>query len=123
MKWKNVTGYSKPLEVEVGKTTVYLRKNITEVKDADDNDCFTYDECQMSLTDYEHYLEVMSSVEMTAIIERFEQQDQAAADTLLNQMQIMETQSAQDETLADILLNQMQAAADSNTTESEEEAK
>lgn len=77
----------------------------------------------MSLTDYEHYLEVMSSVEMTAIIERFEQQDQAAADTLLNQMQIMETQSAQDETLADILLNQMQAAADSNTTESEEEAK
>lgn len=120
MKWKNVNGYSKPLEVEVGKTTVYLRKNITESKDVDDNDCWNYDERQMSLAEYERYLEIMSSAEMTVIIERFEQQDQAAADTLLNQMQIMETQSAQDETLADILLNQMQAAADSNTTETEE---
>lgn len=71
----------------------------------------------MSLAEYERYLEIMSSTEMTVILEKFEQQDQAAADTLLNQMQIMETQSAQDETLADILLNQMQAAADSNTTE------
>lgn len=46
MKWKTVTGYSEPQEVEVGKTTVYLRKNITEVKDAEDNDAFQYDECQ-----------------------------------------------------------------------------
>ena len=53
------------------------------------------------------------------ILEKFEQQEQATADTLLNQMQIMETQSSQDETLADILLNQMQEAADTNTTEQE----
>lgn len=119
MKWKTVTGYSEPQEVEVGKTTVYLRKNITEVKDAEDNDAFQYDECQMSLAEYEKYLEILASAEMSVILEKFEQQEQATADTLLNQMQIMETQSSQDETLANILLNQMQEAADTNTTEQE----
>lgn len=119
MKWKTVTGYSEPLEVDVGKTTVYLRKNITEIKDAEDNDAFQYDECQMSLAEYESYLAMLASTEMSVILEKFEQQEQATADTLLNQMQIMETQSTQDETLADILLNQMQAAAGANTTEQE----
>ena len=44
---------------------------------------------------------------MSILLEKFENQEKASADTLLNQMEIMATQSAQDETLANILLNQM----------------
>lgn len=109
MKWRTVTGYTKPQEVEVGKTTAYLRRNISEVKDSEGNTAWSYEECQMSLAEYEKYLEVMKSAEMSIILEKFESQEQAAADTLLNQAEIMATQSAQDETLANILLNQMEA--------------
>ena len=73
----------------------------------------------MSLAEYEKYLEILASAEMSVILEKFEQQEQATADTLLYQMQIMETQCSQDETLGDILLNQMQEAADTNTTDQE----
>ena len=107
VKWKTVTGYTKPLEVEVGKTTAYLRRNIEQIIDGEGNDAWSYEECQMSLAEYEKYLEVVSSAEMSILLEKFENQEKASADTLLNQMEIMETQSAQDETLANILLNQM----------------
>ena len=108
MKWRTVTGYSKPKEVEVGVTTAYLRRNISEVKDNEGNQAWSYEECQMSLAEYEKYLEVLASPEMAIMLEKFESQEQAAADTLLNQAEIMATQSAQDETLANILLNQME---------------
>ena len=107
MKWKTVTGYAKPLEVEVGKTTAYLRRNIEQTIDGEGNDAWSYEECQMSLAEYEKYLELMESPEMLIILERFEMQEEENADALLNQMSIMATQSAQDETLANILLNQM----------------
>lgn len=107
MKWKTVIGYTEPQEVEIGKTTVYLRRNISETKDQDNNNAWSYEECQMSLAEYDEYLELMESPEMSVLIERFEMQEKENADALLNQMSIMATQSAQDETLANILLNQM----------------
>lgn len=107
MKWKTVIGYTEPQEVEIGKTTVYLRRNISEIKDRDNNNAWSYEECQMSLAEYKEYLEIMESPEMSVLIERFEMQEKENADALLNQMSIMATQSAQDETLANILLNQM----------------
>ena len=107
MKWKTVTGYAKPLEVVVGKTTAYLRRNIEQTIDGEGNDAWSYEECQMSLAEYAKYLELMESPEMSIVLERFEMQEKENADALLNQMSIMATQSAQDETLANILLNQM----------------
>ena len=89
-------------------TTAYLRRNISEVEDNEGNQAWSYEECQMSLAEYEKYLEVLASPEMAIMLEKFESQEQAAADTLLNQAEIMATQSAQDETLANILLNQME---------------
>ena len=67
MKWKTVTGYTKPLEVEVGKTTAYLRRNIEQTIDGEGNDAWSYEECQMSLAEYEKYLEVVSSAESGSI--------------------------------------------------------
>ena len=107
MKWKTVIGYTEPKAVEVGKTTVYLRRNATKIKDKEGNDAWSYEERQMSLAEYEKYLKLMESPEMLIILERFEMQEEENADALLNQMSIMATQSAQDETLANILLNQM----------------
>lgn len=87
---------------------MYLRKNIEQTVDGEGNDAWSYEECQMSLAEYDKYLEHMTSIEMSVLLEKFENQEKAAADTLLNQMEIMATQSAQDETLAYILLNQME---------------
>lgn len=108
VKWKKVTGYKNPPEVEMGKTTVYLRKNIEEITDKEENAAWSYDECQMSLAEYEKYLEVVASAEMSILLEKFENQEQASAESLLNQVQIMGAQAQQDQTLADILLNQME---------------
>ena len=83
---------------------MYLRRNATKIKDKEGNDAWSYEERQMSLAEYEKYLELMESPEMLIILERFEMQEEENADALLNQMSIMATQ---DETLANILLNQM----------------
>lgn len=51
----------KPMETEVGKTTAYIRRNIKQITDDDGNDAWEYEECQMSLAEYEKYKEDMSS--------------------------------------------------------------
>lgn len=117
MKWKTVTGYAEPQEVEEGKTTVYLRRNIGQTTDNEGNDAWCYEECQMTPAEYGKYLEAAASAEMLILLEKFESQEKASADTLLNQMEIMAAQSAQDEALASILLNQMQYAAETEAKE------
>lgn len=47
--------------MEVGKTTAYLRRNIEQTIDGEGNDAWSYEECQMSLAEYEKYKEDMSS--------------------------------------------------------------
>lgn len=107
MNWKKVTGYSEPEEMYVGKTTVYLRRNIHKTKDGEGNECWAYEECAMSHAEHRHYIEVMSSVEMQTLLDRLNQTEDAQAELLLNQIDIQTTLSDQDDTLAEILLNQM----------------
>ena len=108
MNWKKVIGYKKPDEVEVGKTTVYLRRNIETAVDDDDNECWEYEECSMTLKEYKHYIEILSSVEMQTILERLDMQEDAQAELLLAQMDTQATLSNQDDVLAEILLMQME---------------
>lgn len=104
MNWKRVTGYKKPEEVEIGKTTVYLRRNIEEAKDSEDNDCWTYEECSMNHEDYK----ALTSVAVQTLLERLEFQDDVQAELLLAQMDTQAILSSQDDALAEILLNQME---------------
>ena len=69
MKWKTVTGYTKPQEREVGKTTAYLRKNQREITDKDGNLAWEYEECQMSLAEYEKYIKETQSPTMENIMQ------------------------------------------------------
>lgn len=55
--------------MEIGKTTAYLRKNIREISDKEDNPAWEYDECQMRLTDYKKYLEEMQSPAMENVMQ------------------------------------------------------
>lgn len=105
MNWKKVTGYRNPQEEEVGKTTAYLRRNIEEIEDKEGNTAWSYEECQMSLTQYEEYKKEINSPAMQVLLDRIAKQEESAAESLLMQMEILNNQSAQDETLAGILLD------------------
>ena len=75
MKWSNERSYEKPLKFEIGKTTVYIRKNI--MKDTDDKDVayWEYDECKLSLDEYAEYKDLMNSMMMYIIGDRFDEID------------------------------------------------
>jgi hypothetical protein len=61
MKWKKVTGYKKPDEIEIGKTTVYLRKSIKETTDNDGNEMWEYEETQLTHEQYKKHCSEMES--------------------------------------------------------------
>lgn len=45
-----------------------------ESLDSKENQCWEYEECQMSIAEYQHYLEVLASAEMTVLLDRMDQQ-------------------------------------------------
>lgn len=84
MEWKTVEGYQearpKEIDMESSPTTVYLRRNVTKVKNAEgEGTHWRYEEAEIS------------------------RNDTAAIQTVL-----FEKQKAMDEVLAEILLNQME---------------
>lgn len=100
--WNTVNGCTAPKELEIGKTTVYFRKDIVKTKDAENNDIWTYSERQMSLEEYDEYVKLLSSPEMLIILDNMQVQTDL-------QLKIQEMQSAMDDVLAEILLNQIGA--------------
>lgn len=61
MKWRKVSGYKKPDEIEIGKTTVYLRKSIKKTTDNDGNEMWSYEEVQLTHEQYKKYCSEMES--------------------------------------------------------------
>ena len=86
MEFRNVTGYARPKTVEITKHTVYLRKNIQTAKDNDDNNCFTYDEAQLTHEQYQKYQESITYLSLYGMDDRFEAVEQEVADTEITNM-------------------------------------
>lgn len=120
MQYREVESYAKnkPQEVDTtsSKTTVYIRRNIREVKNADNEGThWIMEEAQLTVKEYETmksavYEDLRSRLDeqaatMMTIITGQEISDETAAILMLNQMDIIATQEAQDETLAEILLS------------------
>lgn len=87
MEFRNVTGYARPEAVEITKHTVYLRKNIQTAKDNDDNDCFTYDEAQLTLEQYQNYQEAITYFSLYGMDDRIEAVEQEVTDTEITNME------------------------------------
>ena len=81
MEFRNVTGYARPKAVEITKHTVYLRKNIQTAKDNDDNDCFTYDEAQLTREQYQKYQEAITYLSLYGMDDRMDAVEQEITDT------------------------------------------
>ena len=86
MEFRNVTGYARPKAIEITKHTVYLRKNIQTAKDNDDNDCFTYDEAQLTHEQYQKYQEAITYLSLYGMDGRFEAVEQEVTDTEITNM-------------------------------------
>lgn len=72
MKWNKERSYEEPVEFEEGKTTVYIRKNIMKETDDKDTTYWEYDECKLSLDEYAEYRDLMDSMMMHIIGDRFD---------------------------------------------------
>lgn len=120
MQYIEVESYAKekPQEVDEtsSKTTVYLRRNIREVPNAEDSGThWKMEEVQITVEEYAAmksaaYEDLRArleaqSVAQASILLGQEVSDETAALMMLNQMEIIATQEAQDETLAEILLS------------------
>lgn len=120
MQYTEVESYAKekPQEVDShsSKTTVYIRRNIREVPDAEGSGKhWMMEEAQITVEEYK----VMKSAVYADLRARLEAQseaqealllgqevsDETVALMILNQMDIIEAQEAQDEALAEILLS------------------
>ena len=120
MQYREVESYAKekPQEVDSfsSKTTVYIRRNIREVPNAEDSGKhWKMEEAQITVKEYEVmksavYADLRARLEAQSkaqedVILRQEMSDETAALMMLNQMDIIATQEAMDETLAEILLS------------------
>lgn len=120
MQYTEVESYAKekPQEVDSysSKTTVYIRRNIREVPNAEGSGKhWKMEEAQITVEEYR----VMKSAVYADLRARLEAQseaqealllgqevsDETVALMILNQMDIIEAQEAQDEALAEILLS------------------
>ena len=116
MQYKTIESYQaeRPSEVDTtsSKTTVYIRKNIRSVKNAeDDGTHWKIEEAELTQEEYS----VMKSAVYEDLRARLDAQDETQADILLGQAEIQEAQNSQDETLANILLNQMEGVNNEQT--------
>lgn len=75
MKWNKERSYEEPVKFEKGKTTVYIRKNIMKKMDDNDITYWEYDECKFSLDEYAEYKDLMNSMMMYIIGDRFDEID------------------------------------------------
>lgn len=75
MKWNKERSYEEPVKFEKGKTTVYIRKNIMKKMDDKDITYWEYDECKFSLDEYAEYKDLMNSMMMHIIGDRFDEID------------------------------------------------
>lgn len=75
MKWNKERSYEEPVKFEKGKTTVYIRKNIMKKMDDKDITYWEYDECKFSLDEYAEYKDLMNSMMMYIIGDRFDEID------------------------------------------------
>lgn len=75
MKWNKERSYEEPVKFEEGKTTVYIRKNIVKKMDDKDITYWEYDECKLSLDEYAEYKDLMNSMMMYIIGDRFDEID------------------------------------------------
>lgn len=120
MQYREVESYAKekPQEVDSlsSKTTVYIRRNIREVPNAEGSGKhWKMEEAQITVKEYEVmksavYADLRARLEAQSkaqedVILRQEMSDETAALMMLNQMDIIATQEAMDETLAEILLS------------------
>lgn len=55
LTYKPVLSAVRPSEIEFGVTTVYLRKDISEIKSDDDTVSWSYQEAALSLDEYKQY--------------------------------------------------------------------
>lgn len=113
MEFRNVTGYARPEAVEITKHTVYLRKNIRTAKDNDDNDCFTYDEAQLTHEQYQKYQESITYFSLYGMDDRIEAVEQEVTDTEIMNME----QSITDNEMA---IRELTNKAGSTTTDTKE---
>ena len=112
MEFRNVTGYARPKAVEITKHTVYLRKNIQTAKD---NDCFTYDEAQLTHEQYQKYQESITYLSLYGMDDRFEAVDQEVTDTEI--MNMRQEQSITDNEMA---IAKLTSKVGSTTTDTKE---
>lgn len=120
MQYREVESYAaeKPQEVDTksSKTKVYIRRNIREVKNAEDSGKhWMMEEAQITFEEYRVmesavYADLRARLEaqseaQTAVLAGQEMSDETTAQMMLNQMDIIATQEAQDVTLAEILLS------------------
>ena len=116
MLYIEVESYSaaKPPEVDTksSKTTVYLRRNIKAVSNAEGGG--THWSMEEAKIPREEYVSMQSAV-YQSLAERMDSLDEANASILLEQAEIQEAQSEQDSTLADILLNQVEDDSNEQT--------
>ena len=109
-EWRKENCGTKPEQFQQLSDNSWIqRKNIRKAPDTLEGTDGGYN-CEsryISNDVYEAIIEERDSLVMQAVVEGQNVSDEAVAQTLLNQMEIMATQEAQDETLAEILLNQM----------------
>ena len=115
MEFRNVTGYARPEAVEITKHTVYLRKNIRAAKDNDDNDCFTYDEAQLTLEQYQKYQESITYLRLYGMDDRIEAVEQEVTGT-----EIMNMEQEQSITDNEMAIRELTNKAGSTTTDTKE---
>lgn len=69
----------KPVEIEVGKHTVFLRKNIAEEvrTDSDGNDItfYTYEEARLTRDEFDRYSAMTNSENIATLVRSQEQRD------------------------------------------------
>lgn len=76
MKWNKERSYEEPVKFEEGKTTVYIRRNIMKKTDDKGTTYWEYDECKLSLDEYAEYKDLMNSMMMYIIGDRFDEIDE-----------------------------------------------
>lgn len=81
LNYKYTESTVKPSEIEVGKTTVYIRKDITQ-----GDSLWTYQEAKMSLAEYDEFLKLSEIKNTESIVKIADGQDTGED----NQLIIME---------------------------------
>ena len=73
IEWKREESSVDPSEFEIGVTTVYMRRNVKEKDDENGNIKYEYEECKMTIDQYNEYLKLRESVAYFAFCEKIDE--------------------------------------------------